>query len=147
MRHEPACQENAAEESQTEGIVEYQAWNVANGGHKSANQSPTERIECCKKFRFEIYVFWLLWFQTITGRSSVRNRVSKNVTNLGNPEPQIRETDGDQTIFWRLILETDEGTSRNWWRPTYSLSQRCWLACSAMINLLPLLPGNPQRTI
>ena len=63
---------------------------VANGHHKRAYQSRTERIEFGQKFRFEIYVSRLLWFQTITGvilaKDSVRNRVSKNVTNLGNPE-------------------------------------------------------------
>ena len=28
---------------------------------------------------------------------------------------------------------------------TKSLSQRCWLVCSLMINFLPLLPGNPRQ--
>ena len=56
-------------------------------------------LNVVKNYPSKFMFFWLLWFQTITGRSSIRNRMSKNVMNLGNPEPQIRETDGDQTIF------------------------------------------------
>ena len=39
-----------------------------DGHHKRADQSLTERIECYQNFRFEIYVFRLLWFQAVTGR-------------------------------------------------------------------------------
>ena len=43
--------------------------------------------------------FGFFGFKLLLAEDSVRNRVSKNVTNLGDPEPLIQETDGDQTVL------------------------------------------------
>ena len=57
--------------------------------------------------------FGFFGFKLLLAEDSVRNRVSKNVTNLGDPETLIQETDGDQTVLLRLILETDAGSFKN----------------------------------
>ena len=59
---------------------------VANGHHKRSYQSQTERIEFVKNFALKFMFFGFFGFKLLLTEESVRNRVSKNVTNLGNPE-------------------------------------------------------------
>ena len=66
-----------------------------------------------------------------------------------NGEPQMPGTDRDEIFF--DFLKVDPGKQwRNLFKPgqklmkTESLLQSCWLFCSLMINLLPLLQGNPE---
>ena len=53
MRQEPSCEEDAAEERQTENIFECQTRIATLGHRKRANQSLTNRIEGWRRFRRE----------------------------------------------------------------------------------------------
>ena len=97
IRQEPFCLAIAVEDGQTEYIFECRANIVANGHHKRADQSRTEWIEFCQKFRFEIYVFRLLRFQTITDRKFRKKQSEQECYESGYSRKL--GTDGNQTIF------------------------------------------------
>ena len=91
------------------------AQKTFNGCHRRADQSRTKRIEGYQKFRIEIYMFLgFSGFKLFLAEYSVRNRVSKNVTNLCDPKTSnTRNRWGP-----KCSLKVDPG---NLWRTLHEL--------------------------